>query len=90
MLAAEIQSVRVLWVGLQGSLDASSWDLLRGCAREVDGGQGLVIDLRGVDHIDDEGRDAVERLAECLEAVGRTMLVVGGDADRSAAGAGTR
>jgi anti-anti-sigma regulatory factor len=80
MLAAEIQSVRVLWVGLRGSLDASSWDLLHGCAREVAGGRGLVIDLSGVDHIDDEGRDAVERLAGCLEAVGRTMIVVGDEA----------
>jgi anti-anti-sigma regulatory factor len=90
MLAAEIQSVRVLWVGLQGTLDASSWDLLHGCAKEVAQGHGLVIDLRAVDRIDDAGLQAVERLGGHLEAAGRTLLVVGPDADRSGTGAGGR
>ena len=48
MLDAEVSSVRMLWVGLSGALDASSWDLLHGCATEVAGEGGVVIDLRGL------------------------------------------
>jgi hypothetical protein len=43
MLDAEVSSVRMLWVGLRGSLDASSWDLLHGCAKEVAAEGGVVI-----------------------------------------------
>jgi anti-anti-sigma regulatory factor len=77
MLDADLRSVRVLWVGLSGSLDGSSWDLLHGCAKEVAGEGGLVIDLRGLDSVDAEGRAAVQRLAETLRALDREMVVVG-------------
>ncbi len=77
MLDAEVSSVRMLWVGLSGSLDASSWDLLHGCAKEVAAEGGLVIDLRRLESVDDEGLAAVQRLADTLHAVDREMLTVG-------------
>ena len=76
MLDAEVSSVRMLWVGLSGTLDASSWDLLHGCAKEVAAEGGVVLDLRGLDSVDAEGLAAVQRLADTLHAVDREMLTV--------------
>jgi anti-anti-sigma regulatory factor len=76
MLDAEVSSVRMLWVGLSGSLDASSWDLLHDCAKEVAAEDGVVIDLRRLDSIDAEGLAAVQRLADTLHALDRQMLMV--------------
>ncbi len=76
MLDADVSSVRVLWVGLSGSLDGSAWDLLHGCVKEVGGEGGVVIDLRRLGSIDVEGLAAVQRLADTLHAVDRELLVL--------------
>ena len=76
MLDADVSSVRMLWVGLSGTLDASSWDLLHGCAKEVAAEGGVVLDLRGLDSVDAEGLAAVQRLGDTLRAVDREMLTV--------------
>ena len=78
MLDAEVSSVRMLWVGLHGSLDASSWDLLHGCAKEVAAEGGVVIDLRGLESVDAGGLAAIRRLGDTLHALDREMLMVSG------------